>query len=610
MRTDPGFSLRSISNSYLVLKEGALVKGKNELVREMMAKSRLSNAMLLTRAVLGLAPTVLVIYLVHLFLEGALSPSAIACVSAAMVACVAGKAVCMYAATWRAHRVAYSCLTDIRLRIVRHLKKLPLGFFQIRRPGDLANIMRNDVEQVEVYLAHGLPESASATLFPAAAFALMLAVDWRLALCMAAGLPLMWLVKKAAAPAWAKGFEIVSQYASSMQDSLMEYVANVAVVKAFGKEERKTKETIGAARDYVSWATSSMNDVSVPMALISLFMESGTVLVLIVGTWLLSAGGISIERLILAMVLSAAFTSSVAKTATLQHYRFMFDQAMTGIESVLDVEATGPVEDSGEPRMGDIELDGVSFSYPRSDGRGNERERALDSIDLVFRKGSTNALVGSSGCGKSTLASLIMGFWQPDGGRITVGGRDLSSLSERQVSSLFSIVQQDVFLFNQSIEENILIGRPGATHEEVVEAAQRARIHDFISGLPQGYATVAGEGGIQLSGGERQRISIARVMLKDAPVIILDEATAAVDAENEALIQEAIDDLSRDKTVVTIAHHLNAVRGAGQIVVMRKGRVAGSGTHEELMRTCPLYQEMVAKQRQVDNWDIKEAASW
>ena len=586
------------------------MKDKRELAREMTAKSRLSNAMLLTRAVLGLVPMVLVIYLVHLFLEGTLSPSAIACAAAAMAACVAGKAVCMYAATWKAHQAAYSCLTDIRLRIVRHLKKLPLGFFQIRRPGDLANIMRNDVEQVEVYLAHGLPESASATLFPAAAFVLMLAVDWRLALCMLAGLPLMWLVKKAAAPAWAKGFEVVAQYASRMQNSLMEYVANIAVVKAFGKEERKTEETIRAARDYVSWATSSMNDVSVPMALIALFMESGTVLVLIVGTWLLSTGGISIEHLILSMVLSTAFTSSVAKTATLQHYRFMFDQAMTGIESVLGVETADPIKDSEEPRMGDIELNGVSFSYPQSEEDGSERKRALDSIDLVFRKGSTNALVGSSGCGKSTLASLIMGFWQPSSGHITVGGRDLSRLSERQVSGLFSIVQQDVFLFNQSIEENILIGRPGATHEEVVEAAQRARIHDFISGLPHGYATVPGEGGVQLSGGERQRISIARVMLKDAPVIILDEATAAVDAENETLIQEAIDDLSRDKTVVSIAHHLNAIRGADQIMVMREGRVAGSGTHEELMRACPLYQEMVAKQKQVDNWDIREAASW
>ena len=586
------------------------MKDKKELIREMTTKSRLSNAMFLTRAVLGLAPTVLVIYLVHLFMENALSLRLIAWTAIAMTVCVAGKAVYMYVATWKAHRVAYSCLTDIRLRIVCHLKKLPLGFFQIRRPGDLANVMRNDVEQVEVYLAHGLPESASATLFPAAAFVLMLAVDWRLALCMLTGLPLMWLVKKAAAPAWAKGFEVVAQYASRMQDSLMEYVANIAVVKAFGKEERKTDETIGAARDYVSWATSSMNGVSVPMALIALFMESGTVLVLIVGTWLLSTGSISIERLILSMVLSAAFTSSVAKTATLQHYRFMFNQAMTGIESVLGVEAADPIKDSEEPRMGDIELNGVSFSYPKSDGCGNERKQALDSIDLVFRKGSTNALVGSSGCGKSTLASLIMGFWQPDSGHITVGGRNLSRLSERQVSGLFSIVQQDVFLFNQSIEENILIGRPEATHEEVVEAARRARIHDFISGLPQGYATVAGEGGVQLSGGERQRISIARVMLKDAPVVILDEATAAIDAENEALIQEAIDDLSRDKTVVTIAHHLNAVRGAEQIVVMREGRVAGSGTHEELMRACPLYQEMVAKQKQVDNWDIREVAPW
>lgn len=586
------------------------MKDKRELVRKMTAKSRLANALLLTRAVLGLVPTVLIIFLVHLFLEGSLSPAAIAYVAAGMTACVVAKALCMYTATWKAHRVAYSRLTDIRLRIVRHLKKLPLGFFQIRRPGDLANVMRNDVEQVEVYLAHGLPESASATLFPAAAFVLMLAVDWRLALCMMAGLPLMWLVKKAAAPAWARGFEIVAQYASRMQNSLMEYVANIAVVKAFGKEERKTDETVGAARDYVNWATSSMNDVSVPMALIALFMEFGTVLVLIVGTWLLSTGGISIERLILAMVLAAAFTSSVAKTATLQHYRFMFDQAMTGIESVLGVKTPDLIESSEEPRMGDIELHGVSFSYPQSEEDGNERKQALDSIDLVLRRGSTNALVGSSGCGKSTLASLIMGFWQPDSGRVTVGGQDLSQLSERQISSLFSIVQQDVFLFNQSIEENILIGRPGATHEEVVKAAKRARIHDFISRLPHGYATVPGEGGVQLSGGERQRISIARVMLKDAPIIILDEATAAVDAENEALIQEAIDDLSRDKTVVTIAHHLNAVRGVEQIVVMSEGHIAGAGTHEELMSTCPLYQEMVAKQKQVDNWDIREVVSW
>lgn len=584
------------------------MKEKKELIREVLAKSHLSNAMLLTSTILGLIPVVLVIYLIHLLLKGALSPSAITSVAAAMTACIAGKAGCTYAATWKTHQVAYSSLADMRLRIIHHLKKLPLGFFQIRRPGDLANIMRNDVEQVEVYLAHGLPESASATVFPAVAFVFMFVVDWRLTLCMMIGLPFMWLVKKVAAPSWSKGFKVVAQYASHMQDSLMEYVANIAVIKAFGKEERKTDATIRTARDYVSWATSSMNAISVPMALIALFMESGTVLVLIVGTWLLSIGDISIERLILAMVLSTAFTSSMAKTATLQHYRFMFNQAMSGIESVLSVEAAHPSENTQEPRMGDIEMDKVSFSYPLNKDSSNVRAQALDSINLVFRQGSTNALVGSSGCGKSTLASLLMGFWQPESGRICVGEQDLSLFSERQVSSLFSIVQQDVFLFNQSIEENILIGRPSATHEQVVEAARRARIHDFIAELPQGYATVAGEGSAQLSGGERQRISIARAMLKDAPVIILDEATAAVDAENEALIQEALDALSRNKTVVTIAHHLNAVRDADQIVVMQEGRIVGSGTHEQLMYTCPLYQEMVAKQKQADNWDIKEVS--
>ncbi len=259
--------------------------------------------------------------------------------------------------------------------------------------------MRNDVEQVEVYLAHGLPESASATLFPAAAFVLMLAVDWRLALCMLAGLPLMWLVKKAAAPAWARGFEIVAQYASLMQNSLMEYVANIAVVKAFGKEERKTEETIRAARDYVSWATSSMNGVLVPMALIALFMESGTVLVLIVGTWLLSTGGISIEHLILSMVLSAAFTSSVAKTATLQHYRFMFDQAMTGIESVLGVEAADPIKDSEEPRMGDIELNGVSFSYPHPEEPTSALVLPLRNTRSIESRARFLSLPSSSLCG-------------------------------------------------------------------------------------------------------------------------------------------------------------------------------------------------------------------
>ena len=199
-----------------------------------------------------------------------------------------------------------------------------------------------------------------------------------------------------------------------------------------------------------------------------------------------------------------------------------------------------------------------------------------------------------------------MGFWTPEHGSITIGGVNLEKLSEKQLGALISIVQQETFLFNLSMEENIRIGKPDATMEEIVDAAKKARIHDFIMGLPDQYETTAGEAGVKFSGGEKQRISIARMILKDAPIIILDEATAAVDAENEAYIQAAIEDLSRSKTVIMIAHHLNTIRDVDQIVVMDSGRVIDTGTHARLMEHCPLYQKMVADQNKVDNWNIKE----
>lgn len=582
---------------------------KEALVKEVRAKNRASNVMLCLVAVFDVALIVLVIHLVGSALVGGLPVMDISSTATIMLLCLAGKAVCSYGATWSAHKAAYSCLVDIRLRIVEHLKSLPLGFFQKRRTGDLSNVMQNDVEQVEVYLAHGLPETMSATLLPSVIFVLMLAIDWRLALAMVVGLPLMWLVKRFSAPLWKKGFAIVAKYTTSMQESLMEYVENMPVIKAFGKEEDKTAKTIAASRDYVRWVTKSMNGISMPMGLIDLFMESGVVLVMMLGIWLFSVGAIGFERLILAMALASLFTSSVAKMATLQHYGFMFNQAMAGVSSILSVPAPERPKGAEHSRSGDVVLSDVSFSYS-TEGEDTVSllscRKTLNAVSLTFREGSRNALVGSSGCGKTTLASLLMGFWQPDSGEISVGGTSLAELSERQIGSLFSIVQQDTFLFNLSIEENIRIGKPGATHDDVVEAAKRSRAHGFIEALPKGYATGVGEAGIKFSGGEKQRIAVARMILKDAPVIILDEATAAVDAENEALIQAAIDDLAQGKTVIAIAHHLSTVRGADQIVVMDEGRVEDRGTHSELMGCCSLYRTMVEDQVRVDNWKIKE----
>ena len=574
---------------------------QQELVRQVTGKNRLSNIMLCCKIVFDLIPQVLLIHMIGLYFAAALTREQILWECGAMLICFIGKAVCAYSATWTAHKAAYTCLTDLRLQIIRHLKKLSLGFFQERKTGDLTNVVQHDVEQVEGHLAHGLPEIMSATILPAAVFLVMLWVDWRLALVMIAGLPLMWITKKVSVPLWTKNFKIYADSVTRMQENVMEYVSNISVIKAFGKEETKTEKTIQSAKDYDYWVKKSMAGISVPMGLIILFMESGVVLVMILGTYLLSVGQIEVPRLILAIVLGGLFTSSIAKVATFQHYGIVFKQAMKGIWSILGVAAPNRPEQSADPHNGEIVISNLNFAY-NGDGK------VLENINLRFPKGSKTALVGASGCGKSTLANLLMGFWEPTDGRITIAGEDAASFSEQQLNRLFSIVQQEVFLFNLSMEENIRIGKPEASMEEIIAAAKKARIHDFIMSLPNGYQTMAGEAGVKFSGGEKQRISIARMILKDAPIIILDEATAAVDTENEAFIQAAIDDLSRDKTVIMIAHHLNTIRDADQIVVMDSGRIVDTGRHNALLESCALYRKMVEDQNKVDNWKIKEVS--
>ena len=577
------------------------MKTQQELVRQVTSKSRLSNMMLCCKIVFDLIPQVLLIHMIGLYFTASLMLEQIFWECGAMLLCFIGKAVCSYFATWTAHKAAYTCLTDLRLQIIRHLKKLSLGFFQERKTGDLTNIVQHDVEQVEGYLAHGLPEIMSATILPAAVFLVMLWVDWRLALVMVVGLPLMWITKKISAPLWTKNFKIYADSVTRMQENVMEYVSDISVIKAFGKEETKTEKTIQSAKDYDYWVKKSMAGISVPMGLIILFMESGVVLVMILGTYLLSTSQIELPRLILAIVLGGLFTSSIAKVATFQHYGIVFKQAMKGIWSILGVPASNRPEHSDAPVNGEIVISDLNFAY---NGNGN----VLENINLRFSKGSKTALVGASGCGKSTLANLLMGFWEPADGSITIAGKDAAGFSEKQLNRLFSIVQQDVFLFNLSMEENIRIGKPEASMEEITAAAKKARIHDFIMSLPNGYQTMAGEAGVKFSGGEKQRLSIARMILKDAPIIILDEATAAVDTENEAYIQAAIDDLSRDKTVIMIAHHLNTIRDADQIVVMDSGRIVDTGRHNALLDRCALYRKMVEDQNKVDNWKIKEVS--
>lgn len=571
---------------------------EKELRKKVIGKNGLSNLLLALKIVCDLIPQILLVYLISSLITNNISEDNLKYIFLGIFISFALKGVFYYFATRVAHEKAYEKLTELRLDIIGHLKKLSLGFFKEHNTGELTNIVQHDVEQVEVYLAHGLPEIMSVTLLPTIIFIAMIFVDWRLALGMIAGVPLMYLVKVLSQKTMDKNFAIYFNHENKMREELMEYVKNISVIKAFAKEEEISERTLKTAREYIYWVKKSMGAITIPMGLIDIFMEIGVVIVMILGSIFLYYGEITTPNFILAIILSSAFTASISKTATLQHFSIVFKEALNAIGKVLTVPLPNKKTEQGL-EFGNIEFKDVNFAYGKDSFE-------LKDINLIFKKNSLNAFVGASGCGKSTVSNLLMGFWDADSGRIEINGKDIKEYSQENISILIGSVGQEVILFDLSIFENISIGKLNATKEEVIEAAKKARCHDFISALPNGYETRVGEMGVKLSGGEKQRISIARMILKNAPILILDEAMAAVDSENEKLIGEAIDDLSKDKTVITIAHHLNTIRNSDQIIVMDKGLVLDTGSHEELMKRCDFYRDMVEAQNKVDRWNLKD----
>ena len=571
---------------------------EKELRKKVIGKNGLAGSLLALKIVFDLIPQILLVYLISSLITNNINEGNLKYMFLGIFISFVLKGVFYYFATKVAHEKAYEKLTELRIDIIGHLKKLSLGFFKEHNTGELTNIVQHDVEQVEVYLAHGLPEIMSVTLLPTIIFIAMIFVDWRLALGMIAGVPLMYLVKVLSQKTMDKNFAIYFNHENKMREELMEYVKNISVIKAFAKEEEISERTLKTAREYIYWVKKSMGAITIPMGLIDIFMEIGVVIVMILGSIFLYQGNITTPNFILAIILSSAFTASISKTATLQHFSIVFKEALKAIGKVLTVPLPKKKTEQGL-EFGNIEFKDVNFAYGKDGFK-------LKNINLTFKKNSLNAFVGASGCGKSTVSNLLMGFWDADSGRIEINGKDIKDYSQENISNLIGSVQQEVILFDLSIFDNIAIGKLNVTKEEVIEAAQKARCHDFISALPNGYETRVGEMGVKLSGGEKQRISIARMILKNAPILILDEAMAAVDSENERLIGEAIDDLSKDKTIITIAHHLNTIRDSDQIIVMNNGVVLDAGSHEELMKRCEFYKDMVEAQNKVDRWNLKD----
>lgn len=564
--------------------------------------------------ILGTLPMVFVVYFIDRFVNGKSSLNLVMFLAVALFIAALLRGLLYAVSIWQVHKFAYDALVKIRMQIIKHLEKLPLGFFQKHRQGKLVNVIHYDVEQIEKYLAHGLPEILAATFLPALLWLIIMLLDWRLGLALIALLPVSILLQKIFHKLWAATFQNFSKSMKKMSEDLLEYVAGISAVKAFSNEETRTQNLLTGIDNYTHWIKKSMFGIVIPMTFIAMFLEGGLVVLTIVGVTLVSQGSITIPTFILALILGGLFSSSFAKLHTFQHIGIMYNQSINNIKTITDV----PVKEQTNTNIANIKpslsFHNVSFAYPirqkenantEKDAEQNTiQEKVFDNISLEFSAYSHTAIVGESGSGKTTLANMMMGFWQAQAGEILIDNKNINDFSENNIAELFSLVGQEVFLFNITIKENIRLSKPNATMQEIEKAARQAQIHDFIMQLPQGYNTIAGESGVKFSGGEKQRIAIARMFLKNTPFVVLDEATAALDKENEKLIQLALQELQKEKTVITIAHRLHTIKTMDNIIVMDKGKILAKDKHKNLLKTSALYKEMIEKQELVTNWKI------
>lgn len=551
----------------------------------------------------GFVPFWAVYEILILFIDQTVTLSAIQFWCLVGVAGYLVRVVCFGVSTILAHISAYTILEGLRLKIADRLMRAPLGEVMGRRIGYLKNIIMDKVDDIEPPLAHMIPELTSNLLLPLAIFAWMLVIDWRLGLSVLIApilsmIPMAFLMKN-----------YNSQYAAYMEANnhvnsvIIEYVEGIEVVKAFNQSTSSYEKFVGAVESFKGFTLDWFRSTWKTMNLMLAIMPTTLVGVLPVGLLLNRAGQITPAELAMGIILSLSIVGPLMKVTTFINEAKSMEYAVEAANELLNLPV---LPNSGKMvplRHTDIVLQDVSFSYGMN---GSEENDVLHRINLTMPEGSFTALVGPSGGGKSTIARLIARFWDVTGGSISIGGRDIKELSIRQLSELVSFVTQDNFLFNCSLKENIRLGNPNATDAEVFAAARAACCDEFIARLEKGYDTSAGDAGKRLSGGEKQRIAIARAILKNAPIVILDEATAFTDPQNEDKIQKSIMALSQGKTLLVIAHRLSTIQNADQIVVLQKGQIVDCGKQEKLLARCPLYADLWQAHIGAKNWSVGE----
>ena len=547
---------------------------------------------------LGLSLYVLRYFLARIMQQGFQVPNVWA-VSAAALAMIAVLFILEKLKYGRMYNGAYEEAANVRISLAESLRKLPLSYFGRRDLSYLTSTLLNDVTLIEESLSHAVPELFGGIISILIAAALLAFLDWRMTIALFIFAFAGFFIIVAARSVLDKKAKQAFAQKDLIYDSLQQMIDNIKVLKSSDKKAayvQKLKDDITESTYITLKAEAAGGAFIFGSAAIVRF---GFPLVISYGAFLLSQGRIELLTYIVFLLVSCRIFDPLTTVFMMLGEFFLMLIAVERKQAIVNYpKQTG--SETFKPNGYDIRYDNVSFSYDeRERGAG---EDTVSGIDFTAKQGEITALVGHSGCGKSTIARLAARFWDASSGTVSVGGVDVSTVDPETLLAAFSIVFQDVVLFNDTVYNNILIGNRNATKEQVLAAAKAARCDSFIEQLPHGYDTEIGENGYTLSGGERQRLSIARALLKDAPIILLDEATAALDPENETLIQHAIGTLIKGKTVIVIAHRLRTVENADKIIVLNKGMIAETGTHAELMEKNGIYRQMYRLQRESEQW--------
>ena len=575
-----------------------MFKNIKPYMTEYMRYTKKSVACIMSAVILSILPYFFLYQLISPLIIGEeLQISTVIFYVALTAVCLVGNAILYVQGLTYSHHSAYNTLKNIRISLQKKLEAQPLGNIRELGNGRIKKVFVDDIDMIELLLAHAIPEGIGNLFIPVIVMISMLFVDWKLALLCVAALPLGMLAMGMMFKVGMTKMEAYYTSGSRMNNTIIEYINGMEVVKVFNRDGESYERFEHDIMNYRDLTLNWYKACWPWMVLYSSIIPCLALFALPVGGWFVLQGWSTLADFVLVICMSFAAGAPLLKAMTFVSKIPQLDYKIAELEKLVqDIQLKQSNREFCADNR-DIRFEDVHFSYKDTE--------VIKGISLELKEGQMTALVGESGSGKSTLAKLLVHFYDINSGRITLGGQDITDMKIEALNNQISYVSQEQFLFNTSLYENILIGKPDATREEVLEAARRAQCEEFLARFPNGIDSLAGDGGKMLSGGERQRISLARALLKNAPVIVLDEATAFIDPENEEKMNAAIDEVISGKTVLVIAHRLQTIMNADKICVLKQGEIAAEGKHNELLECSEDYRRLWKAAEESADWEVR-----